>query len=226
MARPLLRACASAECPALIQKDCSRWLDEVDAATPTLVLELRGSEVLDAGLVMDGRALRHALDGAGIAVDPGRHHFVIQVKGRPDLEVDIVVFEGEKLRRVRFDVPAPPIPVASGPQAGQGKPPSRDADRVGPPAPKPSPAPRAPFWFATSAAIAGLAAGGILVYVGNVQRGYLADECRSVNGCTEGDKAALHTRLIAADVVLGAALLAGAAAALIYLLDHRAAPAR
>lgn len=226
-ARPLLLACARAECPALIQKDCSRWLDEVDAATPTLVIEVRGSAGGDARIVMDGRPLSGAFEGASVAVDPGPHHFVVQVMGRANLERDIVVFEGEKLRKLTFELPAT-VPPPTGPVRNEPQKPPPEAEHIGPPVPAARARPALPvaFWIATSTAIAGLAAGGILTYVSAVQRGFLADQCDSLAGCSDGEKSALRTRLLVGEVTLGVGIVAGVVATIIYLVDHRAAPAR
>jgi len=227
-ARPLLLACASAECPALIQKDCSRWLDEVDLATPTLVLELRGTAASDARIAMDGRALIRAFDGTSIPVDPGPHHFVVQVTGRANLERDIVVFEGEKLRKLTFEVTLPPAPPLLPPARIEQRLPSREPERIGP-LPPPARAEatlRVPFWIATSTAVAGLAAGGMLLYVTNVQRGYLDDQCQSLGGCREDERDALRARLLVGDVLLGVGLVASVAATIFYFVGQRTAPAR
>jgi len=179
--------------------------------------------------VVDGRPLSGAFEGASVAVDPGPHHFVVQVTGRANLERDIVVFEGEKLRKLIFEIPAT-VPPPTGLVRNAPQKPPPEAEHIGPPAPaaaaRARPALPVPFWIATSTAIAGLAAGGILTYVSAVQRGYLADQCDSIAGCGDGEKSALRTRLLVGEVTLGVGIVAGVVATIIYLVDLRSAPAR
>ena len=221
-ARSLLASCASAECPALIQKDCSRWLDEVDAATPSVVLEVRGVAAASARVSVDGKPVDRALAGAKIALDPGAHRFVVQAEGREKLDTEMIVFEGEKLRKLVFELVEVPLPRSPPPPPLRPAPP-REGDRIGPPPPAaPAPGLGAPFWVLTSVAAAGLATGASLFYVGGVQREFLADRCRSLAGCTEGDKDALRTRLLVADVAVGVGLASAVAATVVYLVRRSA----
>src|SRR5690349_15758290 len=59
-ARAAFLRCAHHACPAVLVKDCSEWLHEVEARTPTLVLRVtddRGRDAMAANVLLDGRRL-------------------------------------------------------------------------------------------------------------------------------------------------------------------------
>src|SRR5260221_13814133 len=51
-ARTSFAACAAATCPKAVRAECTRWLDEADRDTPTVVVALKDSHGVD---VPDGR---------------------------------------------------------------------------------------------------------------------------------------------------------------------------
>jgi hypothetical protein len=115
--RDALRVCAAAGCPAVVQVDCATWLNEVEAAIPTLVFAAKdgsGADLFDVSVTMDGAPLATKLDGRAVAVDPGPHTFVF---GQPDglrVEKRALVREGEKAQIIDAVLGAPPAP--SGPE--------------------------------------------------------------------------------------------------------------
>jgi hypothetical protein len=123
--REALRSCAAPSCPALVRDDCTKRLDELEKAQPTLVFEAtdgKGNDVSAVTVTMDGQPFAERLGGTPLAVDPGEHTFVFQAAGQPPLEKKIVVREGEKgrLERVSLGLPAPPA----------GEPPSASTSTV------------------------------------------------------------------------------------------------
>src|SRR5262249_20443744 len=73
-AREALIACAQDECPVFAQRDCDRWLVEVDNSIPTIVVtaqDVRGNDVPAVRVLVDGATVAAALDGKAIAIDPG-----------------------------------------------------------------------------------------------------------------------------------------------------------
>ncbi len=73
-ARELFAQCAARECPAMLRRDCSSWLEDAERQVPSIVLGARdaqGNDVVDARASLDGLLVREHLDGNPIALDPG-----------------------------------------------------------------------------------------------------------------------------------------------------------
>jgi hypothetical protein len=115
-AREKLSLCAHKTCPALVQKDCTQWLAEVDAEQPTIVVVAKdenGNDTLDVRVSLDGRLVSESLVAGAVAVDPGEHTLVFEHGSAKPIEVKLVLRAGEKGRRVDADFSAnvvkPPI---------------------------------------------------------------------------------------------------------------------
>jgi hypothetical protein len=101
LARTSLGECARDACPTIVRKECERWLGELDAAQPTLVLgarDPRGNDVAGTRVLMDGAPLVERLDGRPVAVDPGEHVFRYEAPGAASVEQRVVVRVNEKNR--------------------------------------------------------------------------------------------------------------------------------
>jgi hypothetical protein len=101
-ARASLVACLAPACPATARSDCGKWLGEVEASLPTVVLDARdaGRQLADVRVTIDGAELARRLDGVGQPVDPGTHRFRFEAPGRPPIERQLTVLEGERNRRI------------------------------------------------------------------------------------------------------------------------------
>ena len=115
-ARAKLVTCSSESCPADIRAECLNRLAEVDASMPTVVFEAKdaaGAMVFAVKVKMDGEVLAERLQGSALPIDPGEHTFTFEVAGRPSVEKQLMIFEGEKLRRerVEFEAIAAPKPI-------------------------------------------------------------------------------------------------------------------
>jgi hypothetical protein len=132
-ARAELATCASVSCPRLVRTDCVRRREELDAAQPTIVFEVKdsaGNDLVDGKVSVDGRPLSMQFTSATLDADPGDHEFTFEVAGAPPTKRRFVLKEGEKNRRERILVsleshtspaPAPeasPEPVVASPEAG------------------------------------------------------------------------------------------------------------
>src|SRR5258707_7177981 len=74
--REKLLVCAQDVCPELARKDCERWLREVDASTPSVVVRARdpeGRDAVDVQMWVDGSPFLRRLDGRARPLDPGVH---------------------------------------------------------------------------------------------------------------------------------------------------------
>ncbi len=102
-AREQLKICSQPSCPSAVQKDCSQWLREVEAALPTLSFSAKGAEgddLTDVKVSVDGNPLLEELDGSAVPVDPGKHSFRFDHEGEASVTQEILVNEGDKARRV------------------------------------------------------------------------------------------------------------------------------
>jgi hypothetical protein len=91
-ARDQFLVCANAECPHVVQIDCARWANELDASIPTVVCvaaDAKG-DLTAVRVRFDGEPLLDQLDGASV-------------------EQRVVVGQGDKNHKVavRFDAPRP-----------------------------------------------------------------------------------------------------------------------
>ncbi|MDB4997939.1 MAG: hypothetical protein JWM74_5371 [Myxococcaceae bacterium] len=100
--------CARAQCPGVIRKDCEPWLSEIDAALPTIVVGAKdgGKDVIDVKVSIDGAPVATVLDGKSIAINPGAHTFRYEREGSEPVEEKVVIREGEKARQVTVVFPS------------------------------------------------------------------------------------------------------------------------
>ncbi len=123
-AREQLHQCASASCPAMVRNDCTKRLDELETAQPTIAFEVKdsgGADVSDVKVTVDGQPLADKLDGTALPVDRGSHVFVFTVAGQLPVTRTFVLTEGEKGRREKIVLgdasPALGAPPAGAPSA-------------------------------------------------------------------------------------------------------------
>jgi hypothetical protein len=202
-AKQSFASCVQAECPAAARSDCARWLEEVELALPTVVIQAvdeRGRDLLDVRVLIDGRPVRERLDGTAIGVDPGTHTFRYEHRGVVR-EQPVLLREAEKNRHLKIafssSAAAPPSPP------------------VAPPAP--SDARPVPTMVYVLGGV-GLVALGNFAYFGirsKVDESELRDRCAP--GCPASEVDAVATKRVIADVALGAAVLSVGAAVVIYL---------
>ena len=117
-ARSDLLACSNAACPMVVRRDCERWLDEVEEAMPSIVIEARdegGESITDVAVSIDGIRIADRLDGRSIFVDRGAHRLSVARPGYASLEQAFEVREREKRRRIDFTFGA-----RSAPEEGKG----------------------------------------------------------------------------------------------------------
>jgi hypothetical protein len=114
-ARAQMLVCAAASCPAAVQSECLRRVDQINAAIPTVVFEAKdgaGNDLSNIKVDIDGQPLTDRLDGTSVQVDPGEHHFRFTAPGGIVIDKTIVIREGEKERRESIVVGAVAPPAA------------------------------------------------------------------------------------------------------------------
>jgi len=100
-ARVSLLACSAPECPKIVRDDCVARLEEVDAATPTVLFTAtaNGLPVTDVEIGFDRKPFADHLYAEALPVDPGEHTLTFEKKGYPIQMRQITVKEGEKRRQ-------------------------------------------------------------------------------------------------------------------------------
>lgn len=102
-AREQLKVCSQTSCPSAVQRDCSQWLREVDAALPTLSFAAKdssGNDLTKVRVAVDGHVMLEELDGSAIPIDPGKHTFTFDHEGDRSVTQDLLVNEGDKARKI------------------------------------------------------------------------------------------------------------------------------
>jgi hypothetical protein len=198
--------CGSKSCPAEIVQDCSRWVSEVEAATPSIVVEARdgqGHELSDVRVSIDGQP---AVSPGALAIllDPGVHKFVFLRSGYPDVVDQAVLHEGEKNRPVLATYPSP--------KAAGGAPSGADAG-VSRPVP-------AAAWVSSGISVAGFALFATFGALGLSERN--SDHCNT--GCDQSQKSDVDVKYTVADVGLGVGVVALGVAAWQFFARPSAPP--
>ncbi len=214
--RDQLFRCARRECPAPVRAECSGWLDEVSAALPTLVIQVRdaqGADLSDVRVFVDGELLTSRLDGRPLDVDPGAQTFRFEAKDGRRLEQSVIVRQGEKdrLLQVRFE-------PARAPKNKSRKPPV--ASRP-PPEGRPEPGQGAPTLSYVLMGVGGVGVGafGYFAATGFSRESDLKDQCAP--RCSQSEIDSVRHRYIAADVSLGVGVAALAIGGWLWLGSDR-----
>ncbi len=201
-ARKAFGACTANSCPAMIRRDCGRWIDEIDQATPTISVKLQdatGAEVTEGRVLMDGEPLPRAADGRATPIDPGSHRFSwLRDEGSP-IEEQFIVREGEHNRVIVLHV----APVTLGPPP--------------PPMPAETHGPGVLPWVVGGAGAVLALTGGVLWGIGLNERSTLSSTCASAHNCALSDVESSHTKLVVGDILVGVGLVAIAGAVYLYL---------
>jgi len=185
--------CAKEACPALLTKDCNKWLAELETIIPSVVLDPRaptGGLRADVRVKLDGVALTEKIDGRPIVVEPGSHTFLFEADGAAPVTRTLMIREGEKNKKITVTL----APVA-------------DAGPVERPIPL-------GVWVFGGVSVAALATSAVFAIDGLGKKSDL-DECKP--RCSPDDVDAMSTRFTFADVALGAGVMAGAATLYLFL---------
>ena len=201
-ARAQFLVCARPACPKAARDDCSRWLGEVDATLPGLVVRATsgGAPFDDARVFVDGKPVADRLDARAIPVDPGKHVVRVEPRGCAPHEKEVSLAAGAPAV-VAFDVCGEAKPVAPAPHVAR-RPPVATFVLGG----------------VALAAVASFAVFGAL----GVSDANALSSCYP--HCEQGPVDAANAELAAADVSLGLAVALAAAAAIVWLVAPRHVP--
>lgn len=200
-ARERFLTCAIEECPELVLKDCTQFLAEVSASTPTLVLAaIEGGErdLTRVSVDLDGKPLTSALDGSAIPVDPGEHRLTFRTPDGRVQDYRIVARENEKGRRVVAQFSPDGAELGAEPGASSHVP--------------------ALAWVLGGV---GAAALGSFAYFG--LRGRASEDCAP--DCTRSEVDRMRSQYLAADISLGVAVASLGAATYVFFSERSRTPA-
>lgn len=98
--------CGSQQCPEMLRPDCMRWLRDVDASIPGVVVSASiGSRPLtDVQVYVDGKLVKKRLDGKEIEVDPGEHVLRFEAPGQKPVERHWLASVGKKHATLEVDL--------------------------------------------------------------------------------------------------------------------------
>lgn len=209
--RSALKACSLEACPAVVQRDCVRWLDEVSTQIPTVVFEA----ITDAGAAQrvvvkqNGQLLTRELDGRPLEMNPGYYEFLVELPGRDSKLVSVLLKQGEKNRLVSVDFRQAPEPVAPPPLTPAPPPPA-----VPPPVLHSRPIPTSVYVLGGVSLISAGAA-TILGINTSAKEDRAYEECAP--RCPEERIDSIERWALATDVSIGVAVVTAVAATILYV---------
>jgi len=121
-ARRELRVCSRVECPRLVQPLCMGWLEQVEAAIPSIVITVKdeqGNDTTAAKVVLDGQLAAQRVGPSPLEVDPGEHVARFELGSASAKELRLVLVQGQKQRLVAVSFAPEPAAGATS-QAGSG----------------------------------------------------------------------------------------------------------
>lgn len=209
-----LLVCAQSVCPAVVSTDCVRWLAEVEAAVPSIVLKATGpvdQDLITVSVSIDGVKVLDRLDGLARPMNPGVHHFRFESEGMLPVEEQVLIREGETRRVVAVKLqPAASslaLPIAA----------NQDQRIMG----------RALPVLPMVLAGVGVVALGSFTYFGISGRkdaSDLASSCGATKTCLQSQVDPIRNKLIVADVSLGVSLISLGIATYLFVTHHGTKP--
>jgi hypothetical protein len=205
-AREKFVACARTECPAVLRQECADQIAQITKDAPTVVLEAKddaGHDDAAVKVTMDGAPVAARLTGAAVDVEPGEHVFRFERADGKSIEQRVLVALGEKNRKVVADYASiAPKPV--------------DREAPSPPREREARQGLSPLvYVAGGVAVVALGSFTFFALHGKSTEKDLASSCAP--RCTPGDVDPVQRDYLVADVSLGVAAIATAAAILFAL---------
>jgi hypothetical protein len=215
-ARDAFAQCARDPCPAIVRRDCTRWLSDVTQLWPSVVFGARdpaGNDLTSVSVTVDGAPVASTLDGKPFQLDPGEHVFRFEAKGLRAVERQLLVRAGEKSRLVlaQFGDAAPETPP---PTTAEGTTKSA-AD-----APVPT-----GVWVFGGLALVAFGTEAFFGVTGLNDRSSLESQpCAKTATCNPDDVNSVRTKFTVADIALGVGLVSAGLSAYLYFTRGAAKP--
>lgn len=212
-ARAMFRACSQPSCPAIVRKDCAKWLAEIDETQPSIVIaaqDAAGTDLAAVKVLVDDRQVASKVDGSSIPVDPGEHALRVEAPGHAPLTQRLIVRVSEKNRLVRVvfqDGAKPAVTAPVGPPRPTAEAPTAEPPkRSGPPV------------LAIVLTGVGVVALGSFGYFGLTSKSDLSklrSDCAPF--CDKSQLDDVKSRMLIADVSLGVGIVALGVAAVLFV---------
>jgi hypothetical protein len=222
--------CAQASCSALLRKECTRRVAEIESDIPSIVpivTDASGDTLTDVSVSMDDESLATRIDGRALLVDPGAHEFTFKTSEGVLASYKTVIAQGQRNRTieialrprgqgplVRTRVPGGSPPMAtSGERRNQGS----EVDMV-----SAGDAGTSRYFTTGTYALAGLGALGIAGYALTTYWGnrdnQLLNSCRP--DCKQSSVDHIRQLYLAGKVSLGLGIAALAGATYLYVTSN------
>jgi hypothetical protein len=133
-AREQFKICTDPKCPGLVVADCTKRLDDLESAQPTIIFDVKdgsGHDLSAVTVTVDGHPLASTLDGTPLSIDPGEHAFAFTATDQAPVTQTFVLREGEQGRHERIVIgspPPPPIAASTPATAAESAPEARTSD--------------------------------------------------------------------------------------------------
>jgi hypothetical protein len=215
-----LKSCVDAHCPKFIRDDCTRWMDQVENALPSVVFAVRrdGKDVASVDISCDGKSLVSSLDGKALPVDPGPHDFVFEVPGLPPMHRQMLIREGERNRIVDVEFRGPsPAPSSASSAVDTGL---QQAEKPGG---EKTVMHYVPYGL-TVVGVLGVAGFTVFALQGNSRKNDLEHSCSPY--CQSGQVDDVKRKYQLADTCLAVGLVSAGVATYLFLADHGSEGAR
>ncbi len=107
--REAMRQCAAEACPALLQRDCVDWLEQLQSQLPSVTFRVTvdGQSRSDSSVFIDGAPLLYPASGKAVELDPGKHSVRVLLPGLPAFEKEVVLRDGEQNRVLEVSLSSP-----------------------------------------------------------------------------------------------------------------------
>lgn len=209
----MFRACSQPSCPAIVRKDCAKWLSEVDETQPSIVIaaqDAAGADLSAVKVLVDDRQVATKADGSPIVVDPGEHTLRVEAPGHAPLTQRLVVRVSEKNRLVRVVFQdgakaAPPAPVG----------PPRPSTEASAPASSSSSGSLVLPLVLTGVGVLALGSFGYFGLTSKSDLSKLRTDCAPF--CDQSQLDDVKSRMLIADVSLGVGIVALGVAAVLFV---------
>jgi len=210
--------CARDACPAIVHRDCTRWLSDLTQLWPSVVFgakDASGNDKVDVTVSADGSPLASTLDGKPVQIDPGEHVFKFEAQGLPAVERTLLVRAGEKGRLVVAQ-----FGDTHGARAGAttGAPAATKAAKSDAPIPT-------SVWVFGGLALVAFGSEAFFGITGLSDRSSLESQpCAKTATCNPDDVTSIRTKFTVADIALGVGIVSAGLAAYLYFTRGSAAP--
>jgi hypothetical protein len=210
--------CARDACPAIIHRDCTRWLWDLTQLWPSVVFGAKdpsGNDKTDVTVSSDGTPIASTLDGKPVQIDPGEHVFRFEAQGFPPVERTVLVRAGEKSRQVVAQ-----LGDAHGAGAGAkgAAPAATTAGKSDAPIPT-------SVWVFGGLSLVAFGTEAFFGITGLSDRSSLESQpCAKTATCNPDDVTSIRTKFTVADIALGVGIVSAGLTAYLYFTRGTAAP--